>query len=154
RQDETTTVTTEEREEESRRDLQSTERFELQHEIQNTIKTDNSFKAGVDLSGTIGPISLSAYAKYDYSLSKQESDRLATNYAKEVTDKSLSRLLEKKTVQRTVRELEEVEETNKHSFANPSATSASGVYRWLDKVYRAKVIDYGKRLFYEFVVPE
>ena len=154
RRDTETVVSTQEREEESRRDLQSTERFELQHEVQNTIKTDTSFKAGVDLSGTFGPVSLSAYAKFDYAQSKEESDRLATNYAKEVVDKSLNRLVEKTAIQRTTTTLEEVEEVNKHGFANVTAVNASGVYRWLDKVYRAKVVDYGKRLFYEFVIPE
>lgn len=48
-----------EREEESRRDLQSTERFELQSETQRTIQSETTFEAGVDLSAGYGPVSFS-----------------------------------------------------------------------------------------------
>ena len=30
----------------------------------------------------------------------------------------------------------------------------SGVYRWVDKIYKNQVINYGKRLMYEFMIPE
>lgn len=144
-----------ERVEESLRDLQSTERFELQNEVQKTIRSETGVHAGVQASGGFGPVSLTAYASYDATSSQEESDRNASEYAKEITEKTVARLTERVREERRTRTLEETEEQNEHTFNNEEGvTNISGVYRWVDKYYRAKVVDYGKRLFYEFVVPE
>jgi hypothetical protein len=144
-----------EREQETRRDLQSTERFELQIESQRTIKSDTSQQAGLELSAQYGPfVKLSAYGKFASTQAKEESDRNATKYAKEITDKTMSRLLERVRQERTTRTLEEVEEKNEHGFDNKDGNNITGVYRWVDKYYRLKVVNYGKRLMYEFFVPE
>jgi hypothetical protein len=51
--------------------------------------------------------------------------------------------------------IEEFEETNRHGFDNrKGAEHISGVYRWVDKVYKNQVHNYGKRLQYEFMIPE
>jgi hypothetical protein len=143
-----------EREEESRRDLQTTERFELETETQKTVKSETTFEAGVELSGGFGPVQISAFAKFGTSESTEESDTNSTTYAKEVVDKSMSRLLERVREERQARTLEEVEETNEHGFVNDSGDNVTGVYRWVDKLYRQKVVNYGRRLMYQFVVPE
>lgn len=154
RQVEELVVREEEREEESRRDLQSTERFELESESQQTIKSETTFQAGLELSASYGPISLNALAKFASNNSKEESDTNSTKYAKEVVEKTTSRLLERVREERRTRTLEEVEETNTHGFRNDSAQNVTGVYRWVDKIYRQKVVNYGKRLMFQFVVPE
>lgn len=150
------TVTRErEREEESLRDLQSTERFELQSETQETIKSETAFKAGVEVSGSYGPVEVTASANFSTSTSKEESDRNSTRFAKDVTERSLSRLVERAREERVIRTIEEFEEKNQHGFDNSAGEeNISGIYRWVDKYYRAKVVDYGKRLMYEFFVPE
>jgi hypothetical protein len=154
RQVEEITVLEREREEESRRDLQSTERFEMESETQRTIRSETTFEAGIELSGGFGPVSVTAYAKYANNESAEESDTNSTKFAKEVVDKSVARLVERVREERRARTLEEVEETNKHGFENDSRANITGVYRWVDKFYRQKVVNYGKRLLYEFVVPE
>jgi hypothetical protein len=154
RQVEEITVLEQEREEESRRDLQSTERFEIETESQRTIKSETSFEAGLELSAGFGPVSLGVYAKFATNESKEESDTNSTKYAKEVVEKTVSRLLERVREERRTRTLEEVEETNTHGFRNDSAQHVTGVYRWVDKLYRQKVVNYGKRLMYQFSVPE
>jgi hypothetical protein len=144
-----------EREEENLRDLQSTERFELQRETQETIKSETAFKAGVEVSGSYGPVEVTAFANFSTSSSKEESDRNSTKFAKDVTERTLSRIVERAREERVVRTLEEFEEKNEHGFDNTHGDeNISGVYRWVDKYYRAKVVDYGKRLFYELFVPE
>jgi hypothetical protein len=144
-----------ERLEESIHDLQSTERFELQNESQKTIRSETSFQAGVNLSVGYGPFSLGAYANYNTSDSKEESDTNSMKYAKDITEKTMSRLVEKVRQERRTRTLEQFEETNEHGFDNREGTKhIAGIYRWVDKYYRAKVLDYGRRLMYEFVVPE
>jgi hypothetical protein len=144
------------REQESVRDLQTTERFELQRETQRTLSEELAVKAGASVSGTIGAVTIGVYADFSYQRSQKEADRIASTYAKQVVDKSLSRLVEKVREARRALTIEETEETNEHGFDNrgPDASNITGVYRWLDKYYRAKVFNYGKRLLFEFVVPE
>ena len=154
RQVEEITVLEREREEESRRDLQTTERFELETETQRTVKSETTFEAGAELSGGFGPVQITAFARFGSSDSTEESETNSTKYAKDVVDKSMSRLLERVREERRVRTLEEVEETNEHGFENDSDDHITGVYRWVDKLYRQKIVNYGRRLMYEFVVPE
>jgi hypothetical protein len=147
-------VREQERLEESLRDLQSTERFEMQNESQHTIRSETSSQAGLNLSAQYGPaVSLSAFANFSTNSSQEESERNSIKYAKEITDKTLSKLVEKVREERRSRTFEETEETNEHGF-DPGNQNNSGIYRWVDKYYRAKVVNYGKRLMYEFIVPE
>ena len=154
RQVEEVTVLEREREEENRRDLQSTERFEMENETQRTIRSETTFEAGIELSGGFGPVNVTAYARYANDESAEESDTNSTKFAKEVVDKTVARLVERVREERRARTLEEVEETNRHGFRNDNDANITGVYRWVDKFYRQKVVNYGKRLMYEFVVPE
>ncbi|NNN32159.1 hypothetical protein HLK59_17675 [Streptomyces sp. S3(2020)] len=154
RQVEETLTLEHEREEENRRDLQSTERFEIEAESQRTITSETSLEAGLELSAGYGPVQLNAFAKFADNTSKEEADTNSTKYAKEVVEKTVSRVLERAREERRTRTLEEVEETNTHGFRNDSAEHVTGVYRWVDKVYRQKVVNYGKRLMYQFSVPE
>jgi hypothetical protein len=49
----------------------------------------------------------------------------------------------------------EVEEVNQHGFDNRDGPGdIVGVYRFVDKICRAQVVNYGKRLMFEFLVPE
>jgi hypothetical protein len=52
--------------------------------------------------------------------------------------------------------LNEVEEINQHILDNgqPSNGHVTGIYRWVDKRYRAQVYNYGVRLLLEFILPE
>jgi len=51
--------------------------------------------------------------------------------------------------------IEEFEENSKHGFDNRKGDKhVSGVYRWVDKIYKNKVLNYGKRLMYEFMLPQ
>jgi len=64
-------------------------------------------------------------------------------------------VVEKVTRKRTSRILKEFEENNKHGFDNTQGTEhVTGVYRWVDKIYTNKLVNYGKRLMYEFAIPE
>lgn len=152
---ELTTVVEKVHEEENKRDLQSTERFELQQEIQKTIRSETSFQAGVDISGGFGPVKITASAKYATNDSVEESNKNSTKYAKEIVENSVNRLFDKIREERTSRTLEEIEEKNDHEFNNLETDQQfASIFRWVDKYYRIKQINYGKRLFYEFYVPE
>lgn len=141
-------------ESESLRDIQSTERFEMENEISRMTKSETSFNAGLDVSGSFGPVTIAASAKFATSNSKEESEKQASKYAKELTSRATEKLVEKARRARTIRRLNEVREKNFHGFANAGETNFSGIYCWVDKYYRNKIVDYGQRLFYEFTVPE
>ena len=154
RQIEEIQISEKERQEENVRDLQSAERFELQSESQRTIKSETRFEAGLDISASYGPVSVTASTKFATNNSKEESDRASNKYAKEVTERTLAKLVERTREERRIRTLEEFEEKNQHGFDNKKGEHISGIYRWVDKYYRNKVVDYGLRLMYEFFVPE
>jgi len=154
RRTEDTFVVEEEHVEESQRDLQSTERFELKHEVQKTIVQETKFQIGAEIAGTFGPVQIGVNTDFSTSKSKTESDRRATEFAQEKTEKALSKIVDKVRTERTTKTIEEFEEKNFHKFENADGDNKTGVYRWVDKFYRVKVVNYGRRLFYEFMVPE
>jgi len=155
RETEETVVTEVEQLEESEKNLQTTERFELHKEAEKTIETTTSFDAGVAVSASYGPVSVNAHADFALNNSMSESSKTASNYAREVTEKAVSRVQRRTREERTRRTLERFEETNEHGFDNTQGTGhVIGVYRWLDKYYKARVVNYGRRMMVEFVVPE
>ena len=155
REIEETVITETEELEETEKDLQTTERFELAKEAQKTIESDMSIEAGIAVTATYGPVSVQAHADFALSESSSESSRVATTFARQVTDRSVSRVLRRAREERTRRTLERFEERNEHGFDNTNnGGHVIGVYRWVDKYYRARVVNYGRRLMMEFIVPE
>ncbi|MDD5389166.1 MAG: hypothetical protein PHD37_07460 [Gallionellaceae bacterium] len=152
--DETTQVTSE-HEQTDEQDNQSTDRFEMQREVDKVVSDDMHFEAGVNISATYGPVSASANAGFEANHSQQESTRVATNYAHEVINKAAKRVRDRTQTQRTVRMVREVEETNTHGIDNTGKSDHMiGIYRYVDKVYEAQLYNYGRRLLLEFIVPE
>jgi hypothetical protein len=150
-------VTAEEREtiEESERDTQKTDRFELKKESENTIETDMSVQAGLTVSVAYGPVSIGARAEFAYSTSSRESDRTSSNFAQEVVSRAVDKIQKKTREERVSKVLQETEETNLHGIDNKlGAGNVSGIYRFVDKHYTAQIFNYGRRMMFEFIVPE
>lgn len=142
-------------EEESERDLQTTERFELQKESQQTIESDMKVHAGASVTASYGVVTASVTGDFSFSESTSETNKSASNYAKEIVNRSVARYREKMRTERTRRSLERIEELNEHGFDNTKNTDhVIGIYRWVDKFYNARLINYGKRLMFEFIIPE
>lgn len=155
---ETTSETTEERERENLTDTTTTERNEMQSEVASVINEDESQAYGANANMSFdGKVSFSAGAYFDAasSSSTSNSNLQAQTYAQEVTERAMERIVQKVQTKRTSRMLKEFEESNTHGFDNrKGANHVSGVYRWVDKIYKNKLINYGKRLMYEFAIPE
>ncbi|GAA4385397.1 hypothetical protein GCM10023088_54910 [Actinomadura verrucosospora] len=151
-------VTTEdetETETEKERDLQSTERDELQNEAEKHVKSQLDIEAGLQVSGSYGPAaSFSSSVKAGSSTSTEESQRKASSFSQEVTQRTAEKVRERVRSLVRRRTLEEFEETNRHAFSNSFAKHVRGIYRWLNKVYDAQVFNYGQRFMFDFVVPE
>ncbi|MEI7845699.1 MAG: hypothetical protein WCK35_07835 [Chloroflexota bacterium] len=154
RTEETLSVSTE-TEEETTRDTQSTERFELKKESENSLHEQMSVQAGVTVTASYGAVTFGAHGDFAYSTSSQQSNRNSTNFAKEVVDRSISRIQKRIKEERISKRLHEVEELNTHSLDNRGQPDHMvGIYRWVDKYYEAQIYNYGKRLMFEFVIPE
>ncbi|MFI7405966.1 hypothetical protein ACIBW9_36800 [Streptomyces sp. NPDC049541] len=150
---------TSEQQDESQHDTQSTDRFEVKREVEDVVKTDLSATAGlgvnVNYQGTGYNIVSSVTGGFAYARSATETAKIATTYARDVVDKAVSRIQNKVVRQRTTTRLFETEETNTHTYDNREGEEhISGLYRWLDKNYRAQVHNFGRRMMFEFVVPE
>lgn len=153
---EQSTLTETEVTDEKTKDLSSTERFELQNESEKVINENTSTDAGLTITASYGP-SVDATANFNYanSNSRQESNRASSNFARDTTTRATSKVQKRTLERRFVKTVSEVEETNKHGFDNKfGKDNISGVYRFVDKIYHAQIINYGKRLMLEFVVPE
>jgi hypothetical protein len=155
RTEETLTIETE-LIEETEKDNQTTDRFEMKKETEKTIQTDLSVDAGVTVSSSYGPVELGAYANFAYSQSETETTRNAQNYARDVVDRTLTKVQKRAREERVTKTLKEIEETNLHGIDNSPAGQGhvTGIYRWVDKEYENQVYNYGKRLMFEFVLPE
>jgi hypothetical protein len=140
-------------EDETSRDTQSTDRFELKREVENTLKTDLNVNATANVRYDNKVVVATVGAGFAYNRSDGTVDKTAQNFSHEVVSKAVSRVQTRTTEQRSVTKLSETEETNKHAFTAPT-DHTSGIYRWLDKRYEAQLFNYGKRMMFEFVLPE
>lgn len=154
RTEESLTLETE-TEEETTRDTQTTERFELKKESERAIQEQMSVQAGVTVSGSYGMVTFGAYGDFAYSTATQQSEKSASNFAREVVDKAVSRVQKRTREERITKRVHEVEELNTHGLDNRDQPDhVTGIYRWVDKHCTAQVYNYGRRLMLEFIVPE
>lgn len=156
---ENTFESTSEREMEELSDTSSTTRHEMSTEISEVLQKDKSqnvgFNASVHGGSTKFGFEAGGYGDFSFAQSSTDSNSEAKTYAEDVTRRALERIVQKTTVKRTSKILREFEENNKHGFDNREGTEhVTGVYRWIDKVYKNRVVNYGKRLMYEFMIPE
>src|SRR5206468_596843 len=146
----TTVSTTTSKTTETINSLDVTERFELKNEVENTIKEDLAASAGLNVSARYGAVEINANANVAYSLSKEQSTKVATDHAKDVTTRAATKVTEIVQRTETTRTIEKLLEQEEHSFENTQtdSTNVSGVYQWLNKVYEAQVFNYGSRLMF------
>lgn len=150
-------VSESERETEKERNLQSTERNEMQNEANKTVQSQHQLESGLQISGSYGPsVDFAASLNTSQSSSTEETQRKAVSYSREVTEKTSERIRERVREERRVRTLEQIEEINTHRLQNTDDPKGHvrGIYRWLNKIYDAQVFNYGQRMMYEFMVPE
>lgn len=165
RRSEDTTTSEKQTERENLTDTTSTERYEMQKEAENLLNENKSlaltagvnagYQSGTGSKGTSYRLDVTAGANYASNTSKGQSLRQATDFAKEVTVRASEKVLQKVREERITKIIEEYEETNTHGYDNrgDNAEHISGIYRWVDRVYKNQIINYGKRTMYEFLIP-
>lgn len=160
RRSENTTSISSESEREQLSDTTSTNRFEMQSEVAKILQEDKDFSANASFGANWGApgsaqFTLGTNVGTATHSTKEESNRQAITQAKEVTERAMERIVTKVKEERVTKIVEEFEENNKHGFDNTKGDKhVVGVYRWVDKIYKNQVINYGKRLMFEFMVPE
>ena len=110
----------------------------------------------LSLSVSYGPfVEGTANITSGHSDSREQSNRNAVRYSREVTDKAVRKVQERVLTRRSTVTETLTEETNKHAFDNKDGEGhVRGIYRWVDKIYKAQVVSYGLRMIFECVVPE
>lgn len=160
RRTEDTTTVSSETEREQLTDTTSVSRFEMQSEVakllqeSKDVQASTSFNASYGVGGS-GSINLGANAGFASHTSKEESTRQAMVTAQEITERALDRVVSKVKEERIQKVIEEFEENNMHGYDNRGTDKhVSGVYRWVDKLYKNQIVNYGKRLMFEFMIPQ
>lgn len=156
RRTEQTTVSEIETTKEEERDLQTTERMEMQREVQNTIKESEQFKLGASISAGYGPfVQASFNTEFATESSSENVARNASNYSREIVDHTAQTITERIREEQTLRVIEEFEERNLHRLDGAGRDEhIIGIFQWVDKVYQARVLDYGTRLLCNLCIPE
>jgi hypothetical protein len=157
RRSEDTTTTESSTETENLTDSTSTDRFEMQQQTAKALSESTS--TGVNASVSYGSarfgISSSLSGAYASNTSQQESNSQAVQFSKDITQQASEKIVTKVREERIIKIIDEFEEQNKHGFDNREGDKhISGVYRWIDKIYKNQIFNYGKRLMYEFMIPQ
>ena len=140
---------------ESSHDTQSTDRFEMKREAENVVKQDLSVNANVRAQYDNKVVLVAVGAGFAYNRSSNDQSKSAQNFSREVISKAADRVQNNTVSVRSTTKTFETEETNTHTFDNTGGQHhQAGIYRWVDKRYRSQVYNYGKRLMFEFVLPE
>ncbi len=136
-------------------DTTTTDRYEMQQQTSAVITKDMSSSVNISSNFNMMGAGMTMGSNFAYNTSQQDSNSQAVTYAKDVTQRAQERVVQKVREERVLKIIDEFEEQNKHGFDNRKGNQhVSGVYRWLDKIYKNKIFNYGKRLMYEFLVPQ
>lgn len=140
-------------------DTATTKRHQLNSEIASVLADmkSNAYTTSTGISADWGPFSLdtnfSTNSSSNNSSSLSNTD--ARQFAEEVTQKASDKILQKTSSKRTAKIIKEFEDQYKHGFDNRVGNEhVTGIYRWIDIIYKNNLVNYGKRLVVEFMVPE
>ncbi|MBC8756668.1 hypothetical protein H2O64_18490 [Kordia sp. YSTF-M3] len=161
RSSENTTSTSSETEKERLSDTTTTDRFEMQNEVSQVISESQDFSsyANSNASWKTGGIgvnfNIGAGVNFATHTSNEDSVNQAMTEAQEITSRAMDRVVQRVKEERISKIVEEYEENNSHGFDNRKGDKhIVGVYRWIDKIYKNQIFNYGRRLMYEFAIPQ
>ncbi len=146
----------EERIKEESRDLETSERFELAKEVESQAQTNMELQTDLNITYNYGTVvSINSDTSFAMQESREQANRRATKYSKDLVDRTINRIQERVRSVRETTKIYEIVESNLHGFDNSQGNNhITGVYRWLNKFYDSKLINYGRRLMIEVHIPE
>ncbi len=162
---ETITDTIKSQEVEKLSDTTKTDRSEMQTEVAKEIDRQQSWESHANFSKkAIWNIDIGG--SYANSTAQHDSTRQAVAKSQEITERALERVVTKISEERIHKIFKEVTLNNVHEFDNRGKAASqgsplptppqhiTGVYRWVDKKMKNQIYNYGKRLMFEFMIPE
>jgi len=136
-------------------ELETTERFELNKESSRTFQKDTELGLELTVAGKYGPtVSFEANFSTGQSTSTTTETQQSVGFAKDTVERSKERIIESIAVRQERTLVREITETNTHTLANETSEHRFAIYQYVDKIYQSQVFDYGKRLMFDFMVPE
>jgi hypothetical protein len=136
-------------------DATSAERFQLQTEIAKMQHEENQTKIDANISYNGGTTTASLNYGNNTASSREESNKQAINTGKELTKRAMERIVTKVKKETTSKVTDKLTDVSKHGFDNRgSSDHVSGVYRYINAIYKNEIDNYGKRLAYEFMIPQ
>lgn len=161
---ETTTSTSKSQETEKLSDTTKTSRADMQTEVARQLEKEQSYDADTRF-GKSGIWYFEAGGSYASNSAQQDSTRQAVAKSQEITERALESVLTKISEERVEKIIKEYTETNVHEYDNRGKVIGtnspetrpqhiSGVYRWVDKKMKNQIFNYGKRMMFEFMIPE
>ena len=144
---------------ETKEELITTERFELQTETSKTLREQRNSKFGLQTSleynSPMVNASISASYEQSSSQSVRKSQEKARTFAKETTEKAAKNITERKREKQISKVIRETEEKNVHGIDNKDGEErVVGIYQWLTKIHSNQLFRYGKRMMFDFIIPD
>ncbi|MFC4700625.1 hypothetical protein ACFO4O_10675 [Glaciecola siphonariae] len=135
--------------------LQSSERFELQLASKEEIEKRTKNELSINVSGSYGPtVEVKAGMQFSQENAKRSSNERSSQFAQEVTESAVQRTQSRIKESRNEVQRSKTEQSNIHRFDNTkSSEHIAGVYRYVDKIYKMRLVNRGVRFFYEFYIP-
>lgn len=130
-------------------DTQSAERFSIENDASQVQQEENSWNVNASASYQTGPFSASVSGGYNNSSLEVNSNSTAQTYAKDIMTRIVDRVSNRTRVERSLKTVEEFEETVTHEIDNEDQETKSYIYRWLNKLVRGTLRNYGKRLIFQ-----
>lgn len=137
---------------ENSKDVQSTNRFEVSREAKSLLNEQQKNAHGVKVSGHYGTVKFEASSDISSQRTAEQSLAEESKSSREVTERAVERVRNRVVEQRSVKSSIEVREVAEHK-QKAEGGNVIGKYRWVDKIYRAQIHNYGARAMYEFMVP-
>lgn len=144
------------RETEAETNTRSTKQLEMAQALNEFSQAANQSASGVTISASYGPVSANAFAQQSaQSLSSSDASS-SSRTAREYSESARERIIESVRELRITTSLKEIEILNEHEIDNTGTDPSHiiGHYHWIDKKYLNQVFNIGKRLMYEFLIPE
>lgn len=137
-------------------ETRSNTQFEMSQAMNSASQSANQSASGISISARYGTVQADAFAQHSAQSSNSTSESQATQIAKDFSESARQRIIESVRELRITASLKELEIKNEHETDNtaPDASHKIGHYHWLDKKYLNQVYNIGKRLMYEFLIPE
>lgn len=130
---------------------------DILNETRKTLAKDKITTTFNDFNTSYGPPTTVKYQGSWSVENEPDPEKLGkeevTKFAKDITTRTANRIARYVNQVRNISILDEAEETVIHAFDNTNNPSnIIGIYRWVNQVYTAHVVNYGHRLMLEFML--